>query len=51
MGYQEFVFETAYEAVDFKTCGGLDFVRFTGSSWATEEDGDYGVLMCGYDDD
>lgn len=47
MAIHEFVFETAYDAVEFATECGQDFVRYTGSSWGTEEDGDYGVLVEG----
>ena len=42
---EEFIFETDYEAVEFATESGKHFVRYTGSSWSTCEDGDYGVLL------
>jgi hypothetical protein len=47
MKYQEFVFETAYEACEFATECGDKFVRYNGTSWKTEDDGDYGVVVEG----
>jgi hypothetical protein len=45
--YQVFIFETDYDAVEFATECGKDFVRYTGTSWATCDDGDYGVIVEG----
>jgi hypothetical protein len=47
MKNQEFVFETAYEACEFATECGDKFVRYNGTSWKTEDEGDYGVVVEG----
>jgi hypothetical protein len=48
MFYNEtYIFETGYEACEFAMECGYAFVRYTGTSWTTKEDGDYGVVVRG----
>ena len=48
MFYTEtFIFETEWDAIDFAEECGDAFVRYTGSSWITQDEGDYGVVVQG----
>ena len=49
MFYTEtFIFETEWDAIDFAEECGDAFVRYTGSSWITQDEGDYGVVVQGF---
>ena len=49
MFYNEtYIFETEWDAIDFAEDCGDAFVRYTGSSWITQDEGDYGVVVQGF---
>jgi hypothetical protein len=44
---ETYIFETGYEACKFAMECEDAFVSYTGTSWVTEEDGDWGVVVRG----
>jgi hypothetical protein len=44
---ETYIFETGYEACEFAMECEDAFVSYTGTSWVTEEDGDWGVVVRG----